>query len=94
MSDTKRISRRQALQTGITALAGGFAATAALAADDPDAGKMSKAVVQYRYHPAKNGNHCAICANFLPPESCKLVAGKIYPIERRARAPGRERSIR
>jgi len=78
MSDKKHISRRTALKTGMTALAGGLATTAALA-QDPDAGKMSKSVVQYKYHPRSDGAHCAICTNFLPPESCKLVAGKIDP---------------
>ena len=62
MSDTKRISRRTALKTGMTVLAGSLAATAATSAlaDDIDAGKMSKSVVAYQFHPAKNGNHCAI----------------------------------
>jgi hypothetical protein len=76
--DTKRVSRRDALKTGMTVLAGGLTTTAAFA-QDPDAGKMAKSVVQYRYHWASNGNHCGICANFLPPESCQLVAGKIDP---------------
>jgi hypothetical protein len=79
MSDDKRISRRNALKTGMTILAGSLATTAALADDDPDAGKMAKSVVQYRYHHGPHDNHCAICANFLPPEACKLVAGKIDP---------------
>ena len=87
MSDTKRISRRTALKTGMTVLAGGLAATAAFA-DDIDAGKMAKSVVAYRYHPSSNGSHCGICANFLAPgvpgnsttdARCKLVAGVIDP---------------
>ncbi len=78
MSDAKGFSRRTALKAGVTMLVGGVAATGA-AAQDPDAGKMAKSVVQYRYHPSSNGSHCAICANFIAPESCKLVAGKIDP---------------
>jgi hypothetical protein len=87
MTDTTRISRRTALQTAVTLLAGSLGATRALA-QDIDAGKMSKSVVQYRYHPAGNGAHCAICANYLPPGApgnatkdsrCKLVAGVIDP---------------
>jgi hypothetical protein len=78
MSDSKRISRRTALKAGMTALAGGLTTTAALA-NNPDAGKMAKSVVAYRYHWNTDGSHCGICANFLPPESCKLVAGKIDP---------------
>ncbi len=67
MSDKKQISRRTALKTGVTVLAGGLATTAAFA-QDPDAGKMSKSVVQYKFHPRGDGAHCAICANFQPPE--------------------------
>lgn len=78
MSDIKGISRRAALKTGITVLTAGLTTTAAFA-DDPDAGKMDKSVVAYRYHHGPHDNHCGICANFLPPESCKLVAGKIDP---------------
>jgi hypothetical protein len=78
MNNKKQISRRTVLKTGMTVLAGGLATTPARA-DDPDAGKMSKSVVQYKYHPRSDGAHCAICANFLPPESCKVVAGKIDP---------------
>ena len=87
MNDTKGISRRAALKTGLTVLAGSLVTTSALA-DDIDAGKMAKSVVAYRYHPAANGSHCAICANFLAPGTpgnattdarCKLVAGVIDP---------------
>jgi hypothetical protein len=89
MSDTKGVSRRTALKAGITALAGGLAATEARADIDPDIGKQSKVSVQYRYHWAANGSHCAICANFLAPDNpdnpthkdarCRLVAGVIDP---------------
>jgi hypothetical protein len=89
MSDTTRISRRTALKAGMTVLAGGLVSTNALADADPDIGKQSKASVQYRYHPAGNGNHCAICANFLAVDNpdnpthkdarCRLVAGVIDP---------------
>jgi hypothetical protein len=89
MSDSNKISRRTALKAGMTVLAGGLVATAAHADDDPDIGKQSKESVQYKYHWAANGNHCAICANFLAidnPENpthkdnrCKLVAGVIDP---------------
>jgi hypothetical protein len=78
MSDTRQVSRRTALKAGMTLLAGSLPAGAALA-QDPDAGKMAKSIVAYRYHHGPHDNHCGICANFLPPESCKLVAGKIDP---------------
>ncbi len=87
MGDNKLVSRRAALKTGLTVIAGSLVATAT-SAQDIDAGKMAKSVVAYRYHPAANGSHCAICANFLPAGSpgnpgtdarCKLVAGVIDP---------------
>jgi len=89
MSDPKWLSRRTALKAGITVLAGTLAAGEARADSDPDIGKQSKESVNYRYHPAANGNHCGICANFLAPDNpenpthkdarCKLVAGVIDP---------------
>jgi hypothetical protein len=89
MNDSKGISRRTALKASMTLLTGGLVASEARADVDPDLGKQSKASVQYRYHPAANGNHCAICANFLAPDNpenpthkdarCKLVAGVIDP---------------
>ena len=80
MSNKKGVSRREAFKAGMTVLACGLVATAALAQDDDaDDGKMDKSVVQYKYHPDAHGNNCAICANFIAPESCKLVAGKIDP---------------
>jgi hypothetical protein len=89
MSDSRRFSRRTALKTGMTMLAGGMVATAARADDDPDLGKQSQESVQYRHKWASNGNHCAICANFLAIDDplnpthkdnrCKLVAGVIDP---------------
>ena len=79
MNDKNILSRRAALKAGMTALAGGLVATAAFAQEDADDGKMDKSVVQYKYHPDAHGNHCGICANFLAPDACKLVAGKIDP---------------
>ncbi len=89
MSDAKRISRRTALRAGMAVLAGGLVTTTARADDDPDIGKQSQESVQYRHKWAKNGNHCAICANYLPIDApdnpthkdnrCKLVAGVIDP---------------
>jgi hypothetical protein len=76
--DGKQISRRAALKAGMTVLAGSLVATEAFA-QDPDAGKMSQSVVQYRHKWAANGNHCAVCLNYIDPGACKLVAGKIDP---------------
>lgn len=40
--------------------------------------KVAKAVVKYQDSP--NGGHqCSGCANFVPPDACKVVLGKISP---------------
>ena len=71
-------SRRHVLRAGLTVLAGGVLATSARA-DDADDSKVDKTVVQYQYKWNADGSHCAICANFIAPESCKVVSGKIDP---------------
>ncbi len=78
MQNDQAGSRRAILRAGLTILAGTVAATAARA-DDADADKVEKSVVQYQYKPADNGDHCAICTNFLAPASCKVVKGPIVP---------------
>lgn len=40
--------------------------------------KISKAQVKYQEEP-KGKQHCAVCANFIAPDSCRLVEGKINP---------------
>lgn len=41
-------------------------------------GTTPKAALQYRPHP--NGkDHCAVCANFIAPHCCKVVAGSVVP---------------
>jgi len=71
-------SRRGILRAGLTILAGTLAASAARAAD-ADADKVEKSVVQYQSKRADNGDHCAICANFVAPGACKVVQGPIDP---------------
>ena len=81
MADTRKIwsmviSRRALLQ-GITSAA--VAAPVVLAtATSALAAKASKASVGYQNHP-KGSQHCANCSLFIPPSSCKLVAGTISP---------------
>ncbi|WP_323846826.1 high-potential iron-sulfur protein [Microbulbifer magnicolonia] len=41
-------------------------------------GKAAKEAVQYQDTP-KNGQKCADCVLFEPPEACKVVEGKISP---------------
>ena len=78
MESDSGVSRRGALRAGLTVLAGGLIATTARAQTD-EGSKVEKSVVQYQYHPNADGSHCGICANFIAPESCKVVAGKIDP---------------
>jgi High potential iron-sulfur protein len=40
--------------------------------------KIAQTVVQYQNQP-KNGQMCSTCANFEPPNACKIVAGTINP---------------
>ena len=73
----KLITRRDALKN-IAVVAGGIAVTTIVAAGTANAGTVSKASVQYQDHPHGN-QHCSVCANFVAPNSCKVVAGKIDP---------------
>ena len=41
-------------------------------------GKVSKEQVKYQEKP-KGDQKCSNCINFIEPDSCKLVAGKINP---------------
>ena len=70
-------SRRNLLRGGVA----GAAALAAMATRPAHAQatpKIAKSAVMYQDHP--NGGHqCSMCVNFLPPDACKLVAGKISP---------------
>lgn len=42
------------------------------------AGQVPKTVVNYQSHP-KGGMDCATCIQFMPPQSCAVVSGKISP---------------
>jgi hypothetical protein len=78
MQNDEPASRRGILRAGLTILAGTLVATAARA-DDADGDKVEKSVVQYQWKHADNGDHCAICTNFVAPGSCKVVKGPIDP---------------
>jgi len=78
MHNDETASRRGILRAGLTILAGTLAATTARA-DGTDADKVEKSVVQYQEKQADNGDHCAICANFVSPSACKVVQGPIDP---------------
>ena len=67
------ISRRSAL------IAAGTTPLLAMMASRARAGsKVSQSVVQYQASP-KGGKDCDDCANFVSPNACKLVDGKISP---------------
>ena len=80
MGMTKHIiheaSRRGVLQAGISIVAGAAITERARAQDQPQ--KIAKSLVMYQEQP-KDGQHCSICAQFLPPNACKIVAGEINP---------------
>lgn len=41
-------------------------------------GTTPKATLQYQTQP-KGKDHCSVCANFIAPHCCKVVAGQISP---------------
>jgi hypothetical protein len=66
-------SRREILKEGGAAL---VAAAMLLASSRRALAKMTQKAALYQDKP-KEGAKCAICENFQPPASCKIVAGKI-----------------
>ena len=71
---TVKSSRRRLLAGGVAVLAAGVAARGARADD-----KLAKDVVQYRQTPGDDGSKCSACVNFVEPNACKIVEGKISP---------------
>lgn len=76
MSRNTRIttSRRVLVQAGI----GAIAAAAIKPAVAQQAPKLAQSVVMYQDHP-KGDQKCSVCAHFLPPNACQIVAGDISP---------------
>jgi hypothetical protein len=68
------LSRRSLLR-GATAAAGILGATSNLARAQP---KISKVAVNYQDHP-DGDKRCDKCAQFQPPDACKMVDGTISP---------------
>jgi len=68
------LSRRSLLR-GATAAAGILGATSNLAKAQP---KISKVAVNYQDHP-DGDKRCDKCAQFQPPDACKMVDGTISP---------------
>jgi hypothetical protein len=72
------ISRRQLFKTA-TAVAGAIGSVALAErafADTPS--KAPKSAVGYQGGP-RDGQSCAICANFLAPSDCRIVASPVTP---------------
>lgn len=67
-------SRRDMLRTGMMIVAGVAAASAAQAQDE----KIAQELVQYQNMP-KDGQKCNMCAQWVDPNACKIVAGTISP---------------
>jgi hypothetical protein len=68
------LSRRSLLR-GAAAAAGILGATSNLAKAQP---KISKVAVNYQDHP-DGDKRCDKCAQFQPPDACKMVEGTISP---------------
>ena len=84
MADDKATpaSRRGVFKAGVAILAASAAGTAFAKAQPAPAPvkvaqtKIAKAMLMYQDTP-KDGNHCGICAQFEPPDQCKIVEGPI-----------------
>ena len=68
-------SRRDVLRTGVAVLTGGVLIAASARAQDA---KIAQELVQYQNQP-KDGQECDKCAQWVDPNACKIVAGKINP---------------
>ena len=77
MQDRNGTSRRDMLRTGVMIAAGvaGVAAAPSARAEDE---KIAQELVQYQNMP-KDGQECDKCAQWVDPDACKIVAGKINP---------------
>ena len=73
--DSRRISRRVALTRTVLAL--GTAATTVVTRAGAQQ-KLTQAATQYQDQP-KGQQKCDGCAQFQPPNACKLVQGTISP---------------
>jgi hypothetical protein len=75
-NDDRRLSRRAALSG--TALAFGAATAAMVVRQAAAQEKISPAIANYQGTP-KGNDHCQLCNNFQPPNTCKFVQGQISP---------------
>jgi hypothetical protein len=73
---SESFSRRKALK--IVALLGGAAALPQLAREAHAQAKATKQAMKYQDQP-KGDQRCSGCAQFVPPNQCKVVEGNINP---------------
>lgn len=73
-NDRRLVSRRTALTGGALALGAATAATLVRQAAAQE--KISQALATYQNVP-KGDDHCGVCTNFQPPNTCKFVQGEI-----------------
>lgn len=71
----KDITRRIVLRNSLGIAAGSTLAAGAARAQDE---KIAQELVQYQDQP-KDGQKCNMCAQWVEPDACKIVAGKISP---------------
>ena len=77
MQNRNGTSRRDMLRTGAMIAAGVAGVTAASSARAEEE-KIAQELVQYQNTP-KDGQECDKCAQWVDPDACKIVAGKINP---------------
>lgn len=77
MQNRNGSSRRDMLRTGMMIAAGVTGAAIASTARAEDE-KIAQELVQYQNEP-KDGQKCNMCAQWVDPNACKIVAGKISP---------------
>jgi len=74
MQNRNATSRRDMLRTGMMIATGVAVASTARAQDE----KIAQELVQYQDQP-KDGQKCNMCAQWVEPNACKIVSGKISP---------------
>ena len=75
MDEITRQSRRGIIKAGLMLATAGMAMAGTARAQDE---KLDPKLAQYQQTP-KDGNECDKCVNWMPPNSCKIVAGEINP---------------
>lgn len=72
------VSRRQVMSGAATSLAGAALLVVTGVHAEAQTAKMTQQAAKYQSTP-KGSQKCATCTNFQPPDSCKVVQGKVSP---------------